>query len=120
MPTTTSGASSAPLVRRARAARADRAIGVVLAMREYEAWFLAAAASLRGQRGLPDDLAPPAAPESLRDAKGWLNERMSLGYKPTIDQPALTAVFDLDQARTAPSFDKLVRELMRLLLPSPA
>jgi hypothetical protein len=51
----------------------------------------------------------------VRGAKGWLNARMPRGYSPTIDQPALTAVFDLEQARTAPSFDKLIRELTQLL-----
>lgn len=105
------------LLSRAQRARPDRRIGMVLAEREYEAWFLAAAASLRGQRGLPDDLAPPPSFTVLRDAKGWLNRRMPRGYSPTVDQPALTAVFDLGQARGAASFDKLIRELTRLLTP---
>ncbi|HEY0479344.1 MAG TPA: DUF4276 family protein [Kofleriaceae bacterium] len=102
------------LLRRAQAARPDRRVGVVLAVREYEAWFLASAASLRGRRGLPDDLEPPVFAETIRDAKGWLAERMR-GYSPTIDQPALTAVFDLEQARSSRSFDKLAREVVRLL-----
>jgi hypothetical protein len=34
------------------------------------------------------------------------------------DQPALTALFDLALARTSPSFDKLIRELTRLLAPT--
>jgi hypothetical protein len=89
------------LLRRAVAARPDRPVGVVLAVREYEAWFLAAAASLRGKRGLPDDLASAANAESIRDAKGWLDERMPRRYSPTTDQPALTAVLDLDQASLA-------------------
>ena len=88
----------------------------MLAKAEYEAWFLAAAASIAGQRGLPEDLMPPADPEGIRGAKGWLKERRTdgLSYGETIDQPALTAVFDLDQARAgAPSFDKLWREVQR-------
>jgi hypothetical protein len=40
---------------------------------------------------------------------------MPRGYSPTADQPALTGVFDLESARSAPSFAKLVRELTRLL-----
>ena len=36
-------------------------------------------------------------------------------YSETIDQPALTAMFDLNQARAAKSFDKCYREL-RLLI----
>lgn len=106
------------LLRRAQAARSDRPIGVVLAVREYEAWFLTAAPSLRGKRGLPADLEAPAMPEAIRDAKGWLGQRMPRGYSPTADQPALTGLFDLELARSSPSFDKLVRELTRLVLPA--
>ena len=57
---------------RAKETRADMPIGVVLAKREYEAWFLASAESLRGRRGLPPDLSPPEDPESIRAAKEWL------------------------------------------------
>ena len=37
-------------------------------------------------------------------------------YTETLDQPALAAAFDLDLARRADSFDKLYREVARLLL----
>ncbi len=104
------------LLDRARNARPDRRVGVVLAVREYEAWFLAAAESLRARRGLPADLAVPSTPETIRDAKGWLAQQMPRGYSPTADQPALTNLFDLELARRSPSFDKLVRELTRLLV----
>lgn len=100
------------------ALRPGVAVSVVLAVAEYEAWFLAAAESLRGQRGLAHELQPPAAPEAMRDAKGWLQERRTdgLSYSPTADQPALTALFDLDTARVAsPSFDKLWRDVERLM-----
>ena len=90
---------------------------MVLAVREYEAWFLTAAASLRGKRGLAQDLAPPPSPEAIRDAKAWLDQRMPRGYRPTVDQPALTDLFDLEAALRSPSFDKLVRELTKLLVP---
>jgi hypothetical protein len=103
------------LLRRALAARPDRHIGVVLSVREYEAWLVAAIESLRGQRGLPSTLVPPSSPEGMRDAKGWLDAHMPRGYSPTTDQPALTSLFDLAVARSAPSFDKLVREVSRLL-----
>lgn len=88
--------------------------GVVLAVREYEAWLVAAASSLRGRSGLPDDLEPPPDPEAIGSPKAWLDRRMR-GYSETTDQPALTAHLDLDLARAAPSFDKLVREVTRLL-----
>jgi len=32
-----------------------------------------------------------------------------------VDQPALTALFDLQQARTADSFDKCYLEIVRLI-----
>jgi hypothetical protein len=104
------------LLVRAKAARPDRAICVVAANREYEAWFLAAAHSLRGKRGLADDLEPPPDPEAIRDAKGWLASRTPHGfsYKPTIDQPALTHVFDLDEAQAARSFRKIVKDVVAL------
>jgi hypothetical protein len=103
------------LLARARAARPDRRVCVVLAVREYEAWFVASATSLRGRRGLPDSLAPPPDAEAVRDAKGWLGAQMRIGYSPTIDQPALSSVFDLQLARVTTSFDKLVRDLTWLL-----
>ena len=40
------------LLGRARKARSDLPIGVVLAKREFEGWFLASAESLRGKRGI--------------------------------------------------------------------
>ena len=106
------------LLARAEAARSDRPIAVVLAKREFEGWLLAAAESLRGQRGLPDNLQPPADPEAIRGAKEWLTGRMTAGraYSPTLDQPALSARFDLDLARTSSqSFDKFYRDTVALI-----
>jgi len=111
-------AQDAPkLLERARAARADLPISVVLAKREYEAWFLAAATSLRGKRGLPLDLVVPPNPEDIRGAKEWLASQMpsGRGYSESADQPALTSVFDMHAARGADSFDKCYREIVRLL-----
>lgn len=96
----------------------DTPAAVVLPVREFEAWFLAAAASIAGRRGLPPELDPPAHPEGVVDAKGWLTRRRTdgLAYSPTTDQPALANAFDLRAARSrSPSFDKLWRELQRLL-----
>jgi hypothetical protein len=47
----------------------DLVISIVIAMREYEGWFLAAAKSLAGQRGLDEKLVPPIDPESIAGAK---------------------------------------------------
>ena len=109
---------AATILRRATRARSDRPIKVVLARREYEAWFLAAADSIAGRRGLPDDITAPNDAESIRNAKGWLTSRMPPGraYKETRDQPALTSLFDLPAARRgAPSFDKMWRTVTQLL-----
>ena len=78
----------ATLLRRARAARPDLLIEVVLAKCEYEAWFIAAADSPRGTSNAAN---VPPDPESIRGAKEWLRARMSGPYSPTADQAALTA-----------------------------
>ena len=105
------------LLNRALQVRSDLPIAVVLAKYEFEAWFLAAAESLRGRRGLRNDIHAPNDPEAIRGAKEWLNQRMEAGrtYRETRDQPALAALFDIEQARQADSFDKCYREIVRLL-----
>ena len=92
-------------------------IAVVLAKREFESWFLAAAVSLRGQRGLKSDLEPPNDPEAIRGAKEWLSLRMEGAgtYKPTVDQPKLTYRIDFNQARRAHSFNKCYRDIVYLI-----
>lgn len=105
------------LLERARAAHGGVAVEVVLAEKEFEAWGLAAARSLRGWRGLPDDLEPPPNPQGIRGAKEWLTERMpgAAVYSPTADQPSLAAAINLDQARSASSFDKFCRAVCALV-----
>ncbi len=91
----------APLVQGwAREEAKDRPCAVVMAHREYEAWFLAAIESLRGKRGILPDAALHPNPEGPRDAKGELEARMPPGrsYSETADQPALTARFDMAAA----------------------
>lgn len=105
---------------RARRARPDREIAVILANREFEAWLVAAAASLAGHRGLPAHLSAPDHPEALLGPKEWLARQMPRGYSEILDQPALTSVMDLEQAEgRAPSFAKLVRDLGRVLATLP-
>lgn len=92
-------------------------LSVVVARREYEAWLLAGADSLAGKRGLREDMEAPAEPDSIRNAKGWLSERIRTGrYHEVSDQPALTAVIDLEQvAARSRSFRKFVKEVERAL-----
>jgi hypothetical protein len=75
------------LLQRVRRARNDLPSAVVLANKEFESWFLASASSLRGLRGLSQNLEAPAQPESGRGAKEWLAQRVTSGsYSPTVDQ----------------------------------
>ena len=68
------------LLERARAARSDVPISVVLANREFEAWFIAAAESLAGTHGFPADLTPPLTPRRSGEPKnGWDSARRIIG-----------------------------------------
>jgi len=107
------------LLQYAQGARNDIELSVVLAKMEYEAWFLAAADSLRGIRGLSGSLASPACPESIRGAKEWLSRNMqgTQAYSETLHQASFTAQFNMDLARErAPSFDKFYRDAYRILM----
>ena len=99
---------------------------VVLANREYEAWFLSAVESLRGKAGVRTDAVAHPEPETPRNAKREMKGRMERGrYLETVDQAPLTANFDLAAAyRHCRSFRRLVRAFGLLLegsdaLPSP-
>ena len=76
---------------------AGRPCAVVMAYREYEAWFLASIESLRGERGIRADALSHPDPEEPRGAKERLEERMEDGrsYSPAADQAALSARFDM-------------------------
>jgi len=104
------------LLARARKARADKQIALVLAHQEFEAWFLASASSLRGRRGLSEEIEDHDNPESVQGCKewleGWLPENRK--YSETIGQPALAATFDLGLVRRAASFDKFYREVEQI------
>ncbi len=92
-----------------------RAVSIVLANREYEAWFLAAAASLDGRRGFVRPVQLPEA-EQIRAAKQWLSRQMpNRAYHEVLDQPALSAVMDLQEAHdNSRSFRKLCGDWTRL------
>jgi uncharacterized protein DUF4276 len=81
---------------------------VVIAHREYEAWFLGSLESLRDRRNVRPDAVSHTDPESMRGAKGKLQSSMLRPYSETVDQPALTALFDLAAAhRTCRSFRRM-------------
>jgi hypothetical protein len=109
-------AKGAEILAQAKAIVPHRRLAVVLANREYEAWFIAAAASLDGFRNFhcePDDEAEDA--ETPRNAKGWIRQRIAGGaYHETTDQPAFSARMDLEVAYArSRSFRKLCSEWCR-------
>ena len=73
---------------------------VVIAHREYEAWFLAAIESLRGHRNVRSDAEAHANPENPRAAKKRfeLPLRTSTSYIETTDQPVFSAKLSLSVA----------------------
>lgn len=105
------------ILQRATRSVAHRRMSVVLANREYESWFLAAADSLNGFRGFARDPQEQVEPEVPRDAKGWLRQRMRSGsYGETTDQPAFSAAMSLEEAfARSRSFRKLCVEWDRQL-----
>jgi hypothetical protein len=85
---------------------------VVMAAREYEAWFLASINSLRGERGIAHDARVDPTPEAHRDAKGLLRQKMLAGrfYVERTDQVALTSHLDLPAVyNSCRSFRRMVK-----------
>jgi len=103
--------------KRAQTTRPDVPTITILAHREYETWFLAAARSLRGADALPSDVDPPANPESIRNAKGWLSTRMKGPYIETEHQPKFTSRFLFEEAKTIDSFRRCVQKLRDFFQP---
>ena len=103
------------ILERATAYVPHRRVSVVLANREYEAWFIAAAESLHGQRGFALKSGDTIDAEGPRNAKGWITAHMCGGsYGETTDQPAFSARMDLQQAfARSRSFRKLCSEWAR-------
>jgi hypothetical protein len=115
----------------------DCPIGVVVANREYEAWFLAAFASAKfrkalvGQRCRPRQHSLPRGMdvEAIADCKrrletliafekGESSSRHPARYKEPVHQPALTRIlpFTRGMTRRSRSFRKLLEELDELLM----
>ena len=104
---------------RALAIAQPQSLSIVIPKYEFETWFLAAAQSLSGKRGLREGLLPPSQPEAIRGAKEWLSGNMAPGrkYAPRVDQAALVAAMDLTAAKSCKSFERLCREIQRLIRP---
>jgi len=102
-------------------------IGVVIAKKEYEAWFLAAFASSRFRKALPNlqfTLARRSLPkatkiEEVGDCKKYVANLIGLKkYEATIHQAQLTEIlpFTRGMTRRSRSFRKLLKELDSLLV----
>lgn len=100
------------ILERARVIVPHQRVSVILANREYEAWFIAAASSLDGLRGFTFSGEKIPEAESIRGAKEWLSRCMpNKRYKEVTDQPAFSACMDLQQAMAnSRSFRKLCSE----------
>lgn len=99
------------LVKRAKQVRPDISFDVVLAYREYETWFIAAASSLTGKY-LQEGTEPAPNPENIRGAKEWLSRHRDKPYDPVAHQAAFSAHFDMDQASSISSFSRLIAKLL--------
>lgn len=99
---------------------------VCMAHREYEAWFLATADTLREHKAMKADAEPHPSPESPHGAKGQLQRRMAVDdYKESVHQAAFSAKMSLAAAfQRSRSFRKLVTSFGALMAsmgqPSPA
>lgn len=104
------------LTRLARKARGDVDSTCVIAKGMYETWFAAAAESLAGKGYLRIEGETPPDPEGRGLGKPWIKRHFVGSYKETVDQSKLTHAMDLAECRRlSPSFDKLCRELAKLI-----
>jgi hypothetical protein len=97
----------------------------VFACQEFESWLIAGIESLAGKKlaegriEIPANLKPPEGDLELhpRDAKGWLNEHIPAGYKPSTDQEPLTRATDLNsiRQRNLRSFRRLESALRQVI-----
>jgi hypothetical protein len=90
---------------------AQAAFAVVLAHREFEAFFLPCLPRMAGRKLIsPEGVERPGLvpgsvfkgdPQSIRGVKEWLSKRMPAGraYKPTLDQLALARMVDFQMLR---------------------
>lgn len=112
------------LVSNANALNLDVPVAIVYAKCEYETWFICSlfpgkGDGIRKRLELPAHVIAPENAEKIRNAKGWLTDRMPRhrAYKETVDQEPLTHHIELDlvQSRSR-SFRRLyhaIEELVR-------
>jgi hypothetical protein len=96
------------LLARAKAVRDDVKYIVALAHSEFETWFIAAIESLNAGG------VPPREIEGIRNAKGWLGEKMRISYDPITHQHQFAREFDLELAQRSDSFKRLYLKICGL------
>ena len=93
----------------------ERAV-IAVAVREYEAWFLAALESLGESRAIKRGARFDADPEQPRNAKKQLELHMTESYRETLHQPKFSALMDLDLLRRrSPSYGRFEDDLAAAL-----
>ena len=106
------------LVSRAKDVAGTIPLGVVVANREYEAWFLASITSIRAAGLFPNRINVNGNfnPELPRDCKGIIASLMGCPYEETIHQLKLTErlTFSPKAKYRSPSYGKFQRDLERL------
>lgn len=111
---------AAGINRTARNARSDYMSTCVVAVKEFETWFVAAAESLSEWLNITDSELPND-PEHQRCGKRWVEDRFvpkpdQAKYKERVDQPRFTKLMDLHVCRErSRSFKKLCCELEKAL-----
>jgi len=111
------------LANRVRTKGTRNPVAIVVANREYEAWFLASLDTIKGQRNIAPDCVFLGDIEARRDAKGWISDQMPRGknYRETVDQIALTQKIDIELAyQKSRSFKRLVDAVSWLIDPTNA
>ncbi|MEW5957224.1 MAG: DUF4276 family protein [Chloroflexota bacterium] len=106
------------LAEQARLLNQPHPVAIVLAYREYEAWFLASLETIAGNHYLPPDLRYEKDVEEKRGVKEWLTDQMPPGqiYKPTIHQAKLANLIDLEIAsQRSRSFRRLCNAIRELV-----
>ncbi|MCU0681493.1 MAG: DUF4276 family protein [Polyangiaceae bacterium] len=104
------------LLARARAVAPHIPIEVVIANREYEAWFLAGLAALRRASKVPLGArlkASLASVEEIRDCKKRMSDLLGRRYEETVDQHDFTATlpFSPSMGVRSRSYRKLLKAL---------
>ena len=106
------------LLLRARSVIPHVPVAVVVANREFEAWYLASYRRLKQRTLFSEDLRfePGFDVERPRDCKGRVSQCIGRRYSPTADQKVLAEHigFRAYMGRYSPSFGKLLRDLERI------